>query len=147
VERIVTPGIPETIPVVRVSSDLARDAGFTVPVELTEAAWDDCVAWTDADAARTGAPQDETGRAWDVIWVASRLLKRDPRGGIVGVYRIARDAEPGARAEPQVLYAQPEPGLVTIWLASEAEAAGLPAGDWQEHLQAMVELDAEDEDG
>jgi hypothetical protein len=138
---------PETIPVVRVNSDLARDAGFTVPVELTEAAWADCVTWTGEDTARTGAPQDETGRAWDVVWMASRLLKRDPRGGIFGIYRMARDAEAGPRAEPQVLYAQPEPGLVTIWLASEAEAAGLPAGDWQEHLQAMVELDAEDEDG
>lgn len=54
-------------------SDLARDAGFSVPVALTAAVWADCVTW---DQQREVAPQDETGRLWDVLSMA-RLAARN----------------------------------------------------------------------
>jgi Family of unknown function (DUF6573) len=58
---------------VAVAEGIAREAGFCSPVALTRAAFDDCVAWSDADSARTGVwLQDETGRLWDVLFMARR---------------------------------------------------------------------------
>ncbi len=51
-------------------SEVAREAGFACPVALTSAAWCDCVAWSQADSQRQGY-QDEAGRLWDVLWLAS----------------------------------------------------------------------------
>lgn len=50
---------------------VARGAGISVPIALSRAAWADCVEWADADAARTGAYQDEAGRLWDVVFMCS----------------------------------------------------------------------------
>lgn len=47
-------------------SSVAREAGFTVPVALTRAAWSDCVEWTESNRAT----QDESGRLWDVLSLA-----------------------------------------------------------------------------
>ncbi|WP_186106560.1 DUF6573 family protein [Burkholderia gladioli] len=60
-------------------SATAREAGFLIPVAITLAAFDDCVAWTDSDSKRQ-TPQDESGRLWDVAWmayVAARNAKGD----------------------------------------------------------------------
>jgi len=40
---------------------MAKEAGFRFPVAMTAAAWDDCVAWTDADSDRQ-VHQDQAGR-------------------------------------------------------------------------------------
>jgi len=62
---------------VAVEASLAAEAGFGVPVALTRAVFDDCVAWTDADAERTSVwLQDETGRLWDVLWMAAQAARR-----------------------------------------------------------------------
>ena len=53
-------------------TDLARDAGFKIPVALTAKVWADCVAW---DQAREVAPQDETGRLWDVLTMARMAVR------------------------------------------------------------------------
>lgn len=74
------------------ASALAREARFTVPVALTRAAWEDCVAWVDADNDRKGTLQDETGRLWDVLWMA-RLAARRATGGdreLFEVFRVPR---------------------------------------------------------
>lgn len=51
------------------AGELAKEAGYNLPVALTSAAWADLVAWSDAIDRRkpefTG--QDETGRLWDVL--------------------------------------------------------------------------------
>ncbi len=49
------------------ASTLAKEAGFRIPLALTAEAWRDCVAWP-ADVPG----QDETGRLWDVVFMASR---------------------------------------------------------------------------
>ncbi|MBG0818904.1 hypothetical protein HS045_32750 [Planomonospora sp. ID82291] len=69
---------------VEVPADLAREAGLRFPVALTRAAWEDCVAWSDADNRRKGTVQDETGRLWDVLCAA--------RGALVGMPRAHRRA-------------------------------------------------------
>lgn len=73
-------------------SETARDAGFVIPVALTIGAWEDCVAWGEADSHRQ-TYQDESGRLWDVLWMSAQAarkgegerlafqLYRVPRGG------------------------------------------------------------------
>ncbi len=56
------------------ATELARDAGFKWPVALTAAAWEDCVAWSDADN-QAQAYQDPTGRLWDVLFMASYAIR------------------------------------------------------------------------
>ena len=79
------------------ATELARQAGFSVPVALTSAVWHDCVAWTDEDTENTGAPQDETGRLWDIVWVArvrcSGPAGRDTDRVRFTILRVARDAK------------------------------------------------------
>ena len=58
------------------ASAQAREAGFKLPVALTAAAWGECVAWSATDTEKTGVPQDETGRLWDVVWMASCAARR-----------------------------------------------------------------------
>lgn len=57
-------------------SATAREAGFRLPVAMTEAAWNDFVAWSDADTKRKGVYQDEAGRLWDVLWMAVLAARR-----------------------------------------------------------------------
>jgi hypothetical protein len=56
-------------------TETACEAGFRVPVAMTAAAWADCVAWTATDSARQ-VSQDETGRLWDVLWMAVLAARR-----------------------------------------------------------------------
>ncbi len=55
---------------------MAVEAGVRVPVALTRAVWEDCVAWTAADNARKGTLQDEQGRLWDVLFLLAARLRR-----------------------------------------------------------------------
>ncbi len=54
----------------------AREAGFTVPVAMTCATWADCVEWTEETDRRKATDQDESGRLWDVVWMAHRAALR-----------------------------------------------------------------------
>lgn len=60
-------------------SETAKEAGFRVPVALTQAAWADCVHWTEDDSASV-VHQDQSGRLWDVLWMA-RLAAGAAREG------------------------------------------------------------------
>ncbi|MGW6572003.1 DUF6573 family protein [Streptomyces sp. NPDC054945] len=78
---------------VAVGDDIAREAGFGVPVALTAAAWADCVAWTEEDNRQTY--QDESGRLWDVLWMTHYAIRRSDGGRscTVELYRVPRDGE------------------------------------------------------
>ncbi len=72
-------------------TETAREAGFRVPVAITAAAWADCVAWSAQDNRRQ-TTQDEAGRLWDVLWMAS-LAARGAGGAqqlLFALYRIQR---------------------------------------------------------
>jgi hypothetical protein len=58
----------------------AREAGFKVPVALTARVWATCVSWSRDE--RT--PQDESGRLWDVLWIASLAARAAARRGEAG---------------------------------------------------------------
>ena len=75
------------------TTEMANEAGFKWPVALTVAAWSDCVAWSDADNDRQ-AYQDQSGRLWDVLFMASyaiRTAKNSDQQLLFDLQRIARD--------------------------------------------------------
>ncbi len=59
-------------------TETGREAGFVLPVALTRAAWQMCVALSPA-AGRAG--NDERGRLWDVLWVLRRAIGRSRGSG------------------------------------------------------------------
>ena len=103
---------------------LCHEAGFSVPVALTAAAWADCVAWTEADNERQDAVQDQTGRLWDVLWMTRCAISSAPRGLVsvtVDLHRVPCDGRsteasavrlvahigPGDQGEPVITIMQP----------------------------------------
>jgi hypothetical protein len=100
---------------------VAREAGFRHPVALTRAAWEDCVAWSDADEQRKRSLQDESGRLWDVLQMGVHAIRTQIRRGrgqenrlTFSVFRVPREGDdvqagmvalelvcgPGDRGEP-----------------------------------------------
>ena len=69
-------------------SDTAREAGFRWPVALTAAVWADCVAWSEMDSAKQ-TPQDESGRLWDVVFMAAHAVRTKTGGGAELLYDLA----------------------------------------------------------
>lgn len=101
----------------RDAGELAREVGFRVPVALTRAVWAECVAVPEA------CPwQDETGRLWDVLWMAS-LAARAHRGESRVPFVVCVQNEPGEPVEvPLVMHCTPGDDLepvVTIALPGE----------------------------
>jgi hypothetical protein len=96
---------------VAVDANLAAEAGLVVPVALTRAAWEDCVAWTPRDTDAQ-SPQDETGRLWDVLWMTRSAIKRMRSDGHrvdVELVRIPCDGQ-SHTPKPVTLIAQIGPG-------------------------------------
>lgn len=74
---------------------MAAEAGFQWPVALTAAVWADCVAWTDADSERQ-VYQDQSGRLWDVVFMASHAIRTASGSGdrlLIQLYRVPRDGQ------------------------------------------------------
>ena len=72
---------------------MAQEAGFKWPVALTSAVWEDCVAWTDDDS-RKKPFQDQSGRLWDVLYMASHAIRTSKDSGdrmMFQLYRVPRD--------------------------------------------------------
>lgn len=82
-------------------TETAMEAGFRLSVALTRAAWGDCVEWTDADSRRQ-AYQDEGGRLWDVLWMASIAARRN-RGGDRSRYQLYRVPRGGRGVRPRLV--------------------------------------------
>lgn len=74
-------------------SSIAAAVGFKVPVAITCTAWADCVEWNEEVKARKSLIQDESGRLWDVLWIA--FLACRAKGGssrrIFELYRVPRE--------------------------------------------------------
>ena len=72
---------------------MANEAGFKWPVALTFAAWADCVAWTEDDSKQQ-VHQDQSGRLWDVLYMASHAIRTSNKSGdrlLFQLYRVPRD--------------------------------------------------------
>jgi len=102
---------------------MAREAGFKWPVALTSAVWADCVAWTEDDS-RQQIYQDESGRCWDVLYMASHAIRTSKESGdrlLFQLYRVPRNGQsmeaelitlrlivgPGDAGEPVITILQP----------------------------------------
>lgn len=109
------------------ATETAMEAGIRHDVALTRDAWNTCVAWTDNDTEATGALQDESGRLWDVIWMARAAMHRLGTGRRhipFTVHVTPRDPEVGTEPLPQPLVATVHPGdwgepVITIANADE----------------------------
>ncbi len=82
-------------------SDTAREAGFRLPVAMTAAAWADAVAWSDADTIRQ-VPQDQSGRLWDVLFMACQAARRAANASLVG-FDVLRVPRGGRAVKPKVV--------------------------------------------
>ncbi|WP_200926181.1 DUF6573 family protein [Sphaerimonospora mesophila] len=88
---------------VAVPERLAREAGLRAPVAITRAAWEDCVAWDDADNRRKGTIQDEDGRLWDVLWMAAAGIRRAPGSTSRISFPLYRTPRPGRARAPRMV--------------------------------------------
>lgn len=103
-------------------TETAKEAGFSCPVAITAAAWSDCVEWTDADSKRQ-TYQDESGRLWDVIWMASLAARRGGMETLFQLYRVPRGGR-GVRPRLATLKMLAGPGddgelVITILMPGE----------------------------
>ena len=103
----------------------AREAGFTLPVAMTATTWADCVTWSEDDNARQ-TYQDESGRLWDVLYMAAHGIRTSKPSGdrlMFQLYRVPRDGH-STEAELTTLKLiigpgdTPEP-VITILLPNE----------------------------
>jgi len=104
-------------------TETAREAGFRFPVALTRACWENCVSWSEADSMRQTC-QDEAGRLWDVLWMASVAARRN--GGSELRFRLYRVPRGGRGVRPRLVALQTHCGpgdegepVITIGLLGE----------------------------
>jgi hypothetical protein len=74
---------------------MAQEAGFKWPVALTSAVWEDCVAWTDDDIEKQ-IHQDQSGRLWDLLYMASHAIRSSEGSGdrmLFQLYRVPRNGQ------------------------------------------------------
>ena len=105
------------------AGSMASEAGFKWPVALTSAVWADCVAWTEDDSKQQ-VHQDQSGRLWDVLYMASHAIRTAKDSGdrlLFKLYRVVRDGHsteavlvtlklivgPGDAGEPVITILQP----------------------------------------
>ncbi len=106
-------------------SETGREAGFAIPVALTATAYEDCVTWTEEDGRRHQCYQDEDGRLWDVLFMASygARANEDKNEFLYDLYRVPREGR-GHTAKKTTLKAHCGPGddgqlVITIMLPYE----------------------------
>lgn len=113
---------------VEVAPELATQAGFRWPLALTAAAYADAVEWTSETEARkpTWTAQDEAGRLWDVLTMASLTARKaSTRTGrqAFGVLRVPA-AGRGVQPRMTTLHLVAGPGdngerVLTVMLPAE----------------------------
>jgi hypothetical protein len=82
-------------------TETAREAGFTWPVAMTQAAWHDLVHWDEETEKRKGfTGQSESGRLWDVLYMAMWAARRNA-GTVETRYQMIRTPEPGRGVQPR----------------------------------------------
>jgi hypothetical protein len=99
-------------------TETAKEAGFKIPVALTQAAWVRCV-----EVPGGVSCQDEAGRLWDVLWMLALAIRRDGDGqevrfalhvrnddgeGAPPLVRLKSLCGPGDQGEPALTAMMPE---------------------------------------
>ena len=109
-------------------TDAASKVGFRFPVAVTQAVWEDCIYWTDADNDHKGICQDIRSRLQDVVTIASLATRAARLAGTrtdwltFSLYRVPREGKgvrprlvalkmicsPGDNAEPVITIMLPD---------------------------------------
>jgi hypothetical protein len=82
-------------------AEVAKEAGFRIPVAISRAAWVDCVEWNETDSRRQ-TYQDEAGRLWDVLWMAMNAA-RHGAGAQSLVFTLYRVPRGGRSVRPRLI--------------------------------------------
>jgi hypothetical protein len=82
-------------------SETAREAGFKIPVALTRTVWIDCVKW-DAEDNNRQTLQDESGRLWDVLYMASIAARQNRTSSQPVLYNFLRIPRGGRGVRPKM---------------------------------------------
>ena len=104
-------------------SEIATEAGFRLPVAMTRTAWGDCVEWSEEDSRRQ-TYQDQSGRLWDVVWMAAQAARRGHGDRLAfQLYRVPRGGR-SVRPRLVTLHLHIGPGddadpVITIMLPDE----------------------------
>lgn len=81
-------------------TEIAAEAGFKIPVAMTRAVWADCVEWNGEIEARKATMQDESGRLWDVVWMAF-IACRAPGSAQRRIFELHRVPREGRGNRPR----------------------------------------------
>lgn len=100
-------------------TDMAREAGFTMPVAITNGVYAECVA---VPEEATG--QDEAGRLWDVLSMLRHAIRSSRGAGSSIEFAVLVRRSDNAPARPVQLYSVCGPGdhaepVITIMLPGE----------------------------
>jgi hypothetical protein len=79
-----------------------RETGITTKTALTRTVYEDCVAWTHADTKRQ-TYQDESGRLWDVLFMARRVVRSLSRVGDSVLFQVLRVPRGGRGMRPRLV--------------------------------------------
>jgi len=74
---------------------MAEEVGFKYSVAITSATWSDCVAWTEDDNQKQ-VYQDQSGRLWDVLYMAAHAVRASTSISnqiLYQLYRVPRDGK------------------------------------------------------
>jgi len=105
-------------------SEVANEAGFSLPVAVTAAVWEKYISWSDSDTEKQ-AYQDESGRLWDVLFMLRMAINGCNDESVVR-YRLLVIPRDGTSRRPVsvVLKAEIHGGderepMITIMLPNE----------------------------
>ena len=76
-------------------TERAKEAGFRLPVCITRAVFEDCVAWSYEDTN-----QDESVRLWDILWMAILAAKHNRDESIIS-FNLLRVPKGGSGRKPK----------------------------------------------
>ncbi|MCB0385370.1 MAG: hypothetical protein KDD43_08260 [Bdellovibrionales bacterium] len=85
-------------------TETAKEAGYRVPVAITNSVYVDCVQWTEEDQEKTY--QDESGRLWDVLFMSGIKCRALTRTGIHGdsfTFQFRCIPREGTSTEPELV--------------------------------------------
>jgi len=82
-------------------TNTAREAGFSCPMAISNSAWQECIAWTDKDSKRQ-VHQDQSGRLWDVVWMAFLAIRSASSSGQQLLFQLYRIPRGGRKRKPRL---------------------------------------------
>jgi len=110
---------------VAVPGEISKEAGFRIPVAMTNAVFEDCVSWSTDDSESKRVAQDQSARLWNLMAAARFAAYRDQERSEL-TFDVLREPKPGKaiRARRAQLVMNIHPGdqgepIITIMRSDE----------------------------